>query len=613
MRISLIFLMPLLVVAGQLAPAATPAAPAGTPPSAAAAAARPAPAGAQPGAPKDQGDRSAGLPHASRSPVLGRNGMAATSQPLATQIAIDVLKRGGNAVDAAIAATAAMGVLEPLMAGAGGDLFAIVWDPKTKRLHGLNASGRAPRALTLARQQQLADGDGRMSWVGWPPVTIPGGVDGWFALHERFARLPMKTLLAPSIEYAEAGVPVTQEIAQQWARGVATVERQSQGNPYIDLANWRRVFIPGGQAPRHGDVFRNPDLARTYRLLASDGRDAYYEGPIAKGIVQYLQKLGAPHTLADFAAQHSEWVTPVGIRYRGYDVYEIPPPGQGIATLQMLKLLEGFDLKALGRGNPEFWHLLVEAKKVAFADRAALYGDVPDVPVAKLLSDEYSTTRRALIDPRRASVQVDAGLRSPGNTNYLTVADKDGMMVSLIQSNAGATGSALVPDDGAGRPFGFVLQNRGAAFSLKPGSPNTYAPGKRPHHTIIPAMVMKDGAPYFAFGALGGDMQPQAQVQILVNLIDFGMDVQAAGDAARVMHVGSAEPDGEPAFPQGGIVYVEGGVPERIAMALRERGHQVGRDSRLFYGGYQGILRDPRTGVYWGASEFRTDGQAAGY
>jgi gamma-glutamyltranspeptidase/glutathione hydrolase len=301
------------------------------------------------------------------------------------------------------------------------------------------------------------------------------------------------------------------------------------------------------------------------------------------------------------------------VRYRGYDVYEIPPPGQGIAALQMLKLLEGHDLRALGRGNPDFWHLLVETKKLVFADRAALYGDDPAVPVQKLLSDDYATARRALIDPRRASMQRDAGIRAPGDTNYLAVADRDGMMVSLIQSNAGSTGSALVPDDGAGRPFGFVLQNRGAAFRLEAGFPNSYAPGKRPHHTIIPAMVMKDGAPWFAFGALGGDMQPQAQVQILVNLIDFRMDVQAAGDAARVMHVGSAEPDGQAAFPLGGIVYVEGGVPERIAMALRERGHQVGRDSRLFFGGYQGILRDPRTGVYWGASEFRTDGQASGY
>jgi gamma-glutamyltranspeptidase / glutathione hydrolase len=590
MRIALIFLLPLLLAAQA-----------------------PAPPGAQPTGPKDQGDRISGAAHASRSPVLGRNGMAATSQPLATQIAVDVLRRGGNAVDAAIAATAAMGVLEPLMAGAGGDLFAIVWDPKTKRLHGLNASGRAPRGLSLARQQQLADGEGRMSWLGWPGVTIPGAVDGWFALHERFARLPMRTLLAPSIEYAEAGVPVTQETAQAWGRDVPNVERQSQGNPYIDLTNWRRVFVPGGAAPRHGELFRNPDLARTYRLLASGGRDAYYEGPVAKGIVQYLNRLGAPHTLEDFAAQRSEWVTPVGVRYRGYDVYEIPPPGQGIAALQMLKLLEGHDLRALGRGNPDFWHLLVETKKLVFADRAALYGDDPAVPVQKLLSDDYATARRALIDPRRASMQRDAGIRTPGDTNYLAVADRDGMMVSLIQSNAGSTGSALVPDDGAGRPFGFVLQNRGAAFRLEAGFPNSYAPGKRPHHTIIPAMVMKDGAPWFAFGALGGDMQPQAQVQILVNLIDFRMDVQAAGDAARVMHIGSAEPDGQAAFPLGGIVYVEGGVPERIAMALRERGHQVGRDSRLFYGGYQGILRDPRTGVYWGASEFRTDGQASGY
>lgn len=577
----------------------------------------PAPSSSHPSAaaalPKDQGDRDVGPAHMTRSPVLARNGIAATSQPLATQVAVDVLKRGGTAVDAAIAASAVMGVLEPGMTGMGGDLFALVWDPRTRKLHGINASGRAPRGLDLQRQIELADARGRMSRVGWPAVTIPGAVDGWFELHKRFGKLPVRELFAPAIAYAEQGVPITQDTAALWLEDAVAFGLQARTNPYLEFENWSRVMLPDGMPPAHGTVFRNPDLARSYRVLAAEGRDAFYKGRLARAMEGYFRRIGAPHRLSDLEAHRSEWVEPVSVEYRGYRVYEMPPPGQGMAALQMLKLLEGYDLRALGRRNPEFWHLLIEAKKLAFADRAALFGDDPRVPVARLLSDEYAALRRKLIDPRRAAPRVDAGLRSTPDTNYMAVADRDGMMVSLIQSNAGSGGSGLIPDDGEGRTLGFVLQNRGMAFRLEPGHPNTYAPGKRPHHTIIPAFVTRDGQPWLAFGALGGDMQPQAHVQILVNIVDFGMDVQSAGDAARLMHTGSADPDGRRPLPDGGLVKLESGIPEGIAEALRARGHRVERDPDAFFGGYQAVMRDPRTGVYWGASEFRTDGQASGY
>lgn len=564
------------------------------------------------GVPKDQGDRTSGLPHASRSPVMGANGMAATSHPLATQVALDVLKAGGTAVDAAIAANAAIGLMEPTGNGIGGDLFALVWDPRSQRLHGLNASGRAP--MGQSREQLLAANGGRalLPPHGWLPVTIPGAVDGWFTLHGRFGRLPMAQLLAPAIRYAEEGHPVAQDIARQWAIGVERFRRSAAEGMLQESANMERVFAPGGRAPREGEMFRNPDLARTLRAIATGGRDAFYRGELARAMDGYFRRIGAPHRLADLEAHRSEWVEPLWADYRGHRLWQIPPPGQGITGLMMLNILEGYDLKAMGRRSPDFWHLFIEAKKLAFAERAAWIGDVPGLPVETLLSKDFAARQRARIRMDRAALAVDSAIPPAPSTIYLTVADRDGMMVSLIQSNYRGMGSGLVPDDGRGGTLGFMLQDRGQQFNLAPGHPNSYAPDKRPFHTIIPAFVTKDGKPWLSFGVMGGDTQPQGHALILINMIDFGMNVQEAGDAARITHQGSTEPDGTPPMRDGGEIIVESGVPAAVVEELRRRGHRVGRPAGV-HGGYQAIWRDPATGVYWGASEFRKDGQAAGF
>lgn len=565
---------------------------------------------------KDQGDRYSGVPQATRSAVLGRNGMAATSQPLATQIALDVLKAGGSAVDAAIAANAALGLMEPTGNGIGGDLFAIVWDPKTKKLHGLNASGRAPLGQTLAQLKKANGGKAELPPHGWLPVTIPGAVDGWFQLHHRFGKLPMNQVLAPAIGYAEAGFPVSELIAFYWDRGTKGFERSAASGMLQEVANMRKVYLPGGKAPREGEIFTNPDLARTLRTLGEKGRDAFYKGELADHMDAYFRRIGAPHRKADFAAHKSEWIEPVSVNYRGYDVWELPPNSQGIAALQILNILEGYDLKSMGRQSADFWHLFVEAKKIAFADRAKYYADPAFVkaPVAELLSDGYAAERRKLIRMDQAAKSVDAGVldKAGRDTIYLTVADKDGMMVSLIQSNYRGMGTGLVPDGPDGRTLGFMFQDRGEMFALDSKHANAYAPGKRPFHTIIPAFVTKDGQPWLSFGVMGGAMQPQGHAQIVVNMVDFGMNVQAAGDAARFHHDGSTEPLATPPMTDGGKLEVESGVPASVVAELKRRGHNVDYVTGA-YGGYQAILRDPATGVYWGASEFRKDGQAAGY
>ncbi|MBL8646863.1 MAG: gamma-glutamyltransferase [Sphingosinicella sp.] len=574
---------------------------------------------------KDQGDRASGAPHATRSAVLGLNGMAATSQPLATQIALDVLKQGGSAVDAAIAANAALGLMEPTGNGIGGDLFAIIWDPKTNRLHGLNASGRAPSGQSLAQLKARAakvpraadDRDGTVPDWGALSVTVPGAVDGWFEMHGKFGKLPMQRVLAPAIRYAQQGFPVSELIADGWARGTANFERLAQAGVIEEVENMRRVYMPGGAAPKEGEVFKNPDLALTLIEIAEGGRDAFYKGSLAQAMDQYFRRIGAPHRIADFAAHKSEWVDPVSVNYRGYDVWELPPNGQGVAALQMLNILEGYDLKAMGRASPDFWHVFVEAKKRAFADRARVYADpaFAKIPLAQLLSKDRAAKQRAAIDMAQASKTDMPGLAIEGagkDTIYMTVADKDGMMVSLIQSNYRGMGSGLVPDDGAGRTLGFMFQDRGAQFNLDAKHANAYAPGKRPFHTIIPAFLTKDGRPLMSFGLMGGAMQPQGHAQIVVNMIDFGMGVQAAGDAARFHHDGSTDPEGGAPMTDGGVLEIESGVPQSVAEALRTRGHTV-RYTTGPFGGYQAIWRDPDTGVYWGASEMRKDGQAAGY
>ncbi|MFP3944883.1 MAG: gamma-glutamyltransferase family protein [Alphaproteobacteria bacterium] len=580
------------------------------------------------------GDRLTGRKFATRSPVLGRNGMAATAQPLASQIAIDILKKGGSAVDAAIAANAALGLMEPTGNGIGGDLFAIVWDPKTGRLYGLNASGRSPKGRSLAELKQKLGERTSIPPVGSLPVTVPGTVDGWFELHEKFGRLDMEDVLAPAIHYAREGFPVTQLIAFYWERNMRAFQRIAQGEdppeavaaattpeaaqnlpsalqPFLEeVENARRTYLIDGKPPVQGQIFKNPDLARTYALLAEEGRDAFYEGEIARTIDAYMKRIGGDLRFEDFAAHESEWVTPVSVNYRGYDVYELPPNTQGIAALQMLQILKGYDLKAMGEGSAGAIHAMVEAKRLAFEDRAKYYADpaFARIPVGGLISEEYGDELRRQIDPARARQDVRTAdpVLENGDTTYLTVADSNGMMVSLIQSNFRGMGSGLVPDG-----LGFMLQDRGELFSLEEGHANVYAPGKRPFHTIIPAFVMKDGKPLMSFGLMGGAMQPQGHVQVLTNMIDFGMNVQEAGDAARWRHSGSTEPTGSwQAGP--GVLNVETGIAPEVRARLEEMGHVVEQTERG-YGGYQAIWRDPETGVYRGASEMRKDGAAIGY
>lgn len=555
------------------------------------------------------GDRLTGRQFATRSPVVGRNGMAATAQPLASLVAIDILRRGGTAVDAAIAANAALGLMEPTGCGIGGDLFAIVWDPATRKVYGLNASGRSARSLTLAQvKQKLGDRD-TMPMVGTLSVTVPGTVDGWFELHERFGKLPMTVLLEPAIEYAEAGFPLTQVVAYYWARNFARFDADARDRWLEEFDNARAAFLVDGRAPAEGEVFRNPDLAATYRAIAHGGRDAFYRGSLAEVMVAYLQRIGGAFDRQDFADHRSEWVEPVSVDYRGHRVYELPPNTQGVAALQMLQILSGFDIASMGAGSADALHVQIEAKRLAFEDRATFYADPAhaDVPMSALLADAYATERRALIDMARARPSVSPGAPAlePGDTTYLTVADKDGMMVSLIQSNYRGMGSGLVPDG-----LGFMLQDRGALFSLDDSHANAYAPSKRPFHTIIPGFATKDGQPWLSFGVMGGAMQPQGHVQILVNLIDFGMGVQEAGDAARYRHTGSSQPTGPAADPLG-TVSVESGIPASTIAEIERRGHRVQRGSGGF-GGYQAIMRDA-TGTYHGASEMRKDGAAIGY
>ena len=545
------------------------------------------------------GDRITGRTFVTRSEVFARHGMAATSQPLATQVAIDILKKGGTAVDAAIAANACLGLMEPTGSGIGGDLFAMVWDSKTRKLYGLNASGRSPYGLTLQYFKQ--HGLTSIPPTGPLPISVPGCVDGWFTLHERFGKLPMTDVLAPAIRYASEGFPLSELIAFYWAGG---------GRKLKDQPNFAKTYLPGGRAPKKGDIFKNPDLASTLTTIADRGRDAFYRGELTSVMVSFCEREGCFLREKDFADHSSTWVEPVSTNYRGYDVWELPPNGQGIAALQILNLIEKFNLSAMGHNSAEYLHVLIEAKKIVYEDRARFYADMTfaDVPLKALVSKEYADQRRSLFNPNRASNKLDPGdpQLSHGDTIYLTVADRDRNMVSLIQSNYRGFGSGLVPDG-----LGFVFQDRGELFSLDPKHPNVYEPHKRPFHTIIPAFVTKNGTPWLSFGVMGGDMQPQGHVQILCNLIDFGMNLQEAGDAARFHHVGSSEPTGSK-MTDGGSVALESGIPMEAKRGLRQKGHRVKVDSGGF-GGFQGILYDPERDLYIGASESRKDGQASGY
>jgi gamma-glutamyltranspeptidase / glutathione hydrolase len=545
------------------------------------------------------GDRITGKDFATRSEVIAQHGMVATSHPLATQIGLDVLKKGGNAIDAAIAANAALGLMEPVSNGVGGDLFAIVWDAKTKKLYGYNGSGRSPKSLSLKWFQD----NGYKAIPEWGPlsVSVPGCVDGWFALHDRFGKLSMKDDLAPAIRYAREGFPLTELIAFYWKLGV---ERLSK------YPGFKEQMTIDGRAPAKGEIWKNANLAATLETIANGGRDAFYKGKIAHTIGDYMKANGGFLSYEDMASHHGEWVEPVSTTYRGYEVWELPPNSQGIATLEMLNILEGYDFAKIPFGGTEHVHLFVEVKKLAYEDRAKYYAD-PDfakAPVAQLISKDYAAQRRKLIGDHALEKIEPGDVKLGGDTIYLTTADQWGNMVSLIQSNFRGMGSGMTPPG-----LGFVLQDRGELFVLKEGHANAFAPGKRPFHTIIPAFVTKDGAPWLSFGVMGGDMQPQGHVEILMNLIDFGMNLQEAGDAPRIQHEGSTPTEGqaEP-MTNGGWVELESGFPYETARGLMVKGHDV-RFTLGQYGGYQGIEWDAKNRTYIGASEGRKDGQAAGY
>jgi gamma-glutamyltranspeptidase/glutathione hydrolase len=545
------------------------------------------------------GDRVTGKFFATRSEVMAQNGMAATSHPLATQAAIDILKQGGSAVDAAIAANAMLGLMEPTGCGIGGDLFAIVWDSHTATLYGLNASGRSPASLTL--QYFHDNGINKIPPYGPLPVSVPGCVDGWFELHQKFGKLSMPAILKPAITYARDGFPLTEVIANAWKSGIP---------PRKKYPGFFETYTINGRAPEKGEIFKNPNLAGTLEKIAQNGRDEFYKGDIARTIDRYMKEQGGFLSYQDLANHNSEWVTPVSTSYRGYDIWELPPNGQGIAALQILNILEQYDIKSFGFGSKEHIHYFLEAKKIAYEDRARFYAD-PDfntIPIEQLISKSYAIERQKLINPNRAGKSFQPGIIIPeaGDTIYLTVADKEGNMVSLIQSNYQGYGSGMTPYG-----LGFCLQDRGELFTLEDGHFNSYEPKKRPFHTIIPAFVTKNDQPFISFGVMGGSMQPQGHVQILLNIIDFGMNLQEAGDAPRIRHVGSSQPTGE-IMNDGGQVFIESGIEPVVLRELDKMGHTVQVKTGGF-GGYQAIMFDSKNKVYRGASESRKDGYASGY
>ena len=542
-------------------------------------------------------DRITGELFSTRSEVIAENGMVATSHPLATQVGIDILKNGGNAIDAAIAANAAIGLMEPTGNGIGGDLFAIIWIEKDKKLYGLNASGRSPKNLTLDYFKN--NNFSEIPAYGPLPVSVPGCVDGWFEMHEKFGSTPMHDLLQPAIEYADNGFPVTELVSYYMKKASINFDM---------YPNFKETYYVNGTTPKKGQIFQNKDLANTLSVIAKKGRKGFYEGEIAKAISDFVIEQGGFLSYNDLKNHKSEWIDPVSTNYRGFDIWELPPNGQGIAALQILNLLEAYDIKSMGFGSAEYIHHFTEAKKIAFADRAKYYADMDfnKIPVDYLISKEYSELRRTEIDSDKAALKVSAGEIENGDTIYLTTADKDGNMVSLIQSNYRGMGSGMVPPG-----LGFMLQDRGELFSLEEGHFNVYEPEKRPFHTIIPAFITKENKPYVSFGLMGGAMQPQGHAQIVINLIDFGMNLQEAGDAPRIRHLSNQQPTGGNML-DGGELSLESGFDYKEIRQLIELGHKVVFDLGSF-GGYQAIMYDDKTGVYYGASESRKDGSAMGY
>ena len=542
-------------------------------------------------------DRITGEIFSSRSEVIAKNGMVATSHPLASQVGIDILKKGGNAIDAAIAANAALGLMEPTGNGIGGDLFAIVWIEKEKKLYGLNASGRSPENLTL---EYFKENDFKtIPPYGPLPVSVPGCVDGWFELHDKFGKIKMNEILDPTIKYAENGFPVTELVSYYM---------KNASKNFKDYPNFQETYFIDKSTPLKGQIFKNPDLAKTLKIISENGRKGFYEGSIAKIISDFVQDQGGFLSYKDLKNHKSEWIEPVSTNYRGYDVWELPPNGQGIAALQILNLLEGYDIRSMGFGSADYIHHFVEAKKIAFADRAKYYADTDfnDIPVDFLISKEYSNNRRNEIDSEKSASNVLPGNIENGDTIYLTTADSEGNMVSLIQSNYRGMGSGMIPTG-----LGFMLQDRAELFSLDDNHFNVYEPKKRPFHTIIPAFITKDDNPFVSFGLMGGAMQPQGHAQIVINLIDFEMNLQEAGDAPRIRHQSQEQPTGGK-MTDGGELALESGINYKEIRELMKRGHKIIYDLGS-YGGYQAIMIDYLNKIYYGASESRKDGNAIGY
>ncbi|HEY4048327.1 MAG TPA: gamma-glutamyltransferase family protein [Acidobacteriaceae bacterium] len=557
------------------------------------------------------GDRKAGASFASRSAAMGCSGAAGTAHPLATLTAIEMLKRGGSAADAAIAANACLGFLEPTSAGLGGDCYVLMWDPKLGKVVGLASSGRSPKSLSLETVRARAK-NGVLPSLGAISVSTPGALDAWWALHQRYGRLKWAELFEPAIHFCESGVPVPQIIGFYIKRNLAIFTRPGSG--VEETANALHTYAPGGHAPSEGDVFRNPDLARTYRTIAEGGRDAFYEGPIAHTIDGYFKRIGGWLSSEDLRDQHAEWNEPLVTSYRGADVYAMAANTQGLATLQMLNILENFDLREMGFQSAASLHTQVEAKRLAYEDRARYYADpkFSQIPIEWLNSKAYAAERAKLIRPDRILTPIYPGQApSHGDTTYFTVSDVDGMMISMIQSNFRGMGSGLVADG-----LGFMFQDRGELFSLVDGHPNLYQPGKRPFQTIIPGFATKGGKPWMSFGVMGGDMQPQGQSQVIINRVDYGLDIQAAGDSPRWHHEGSSQSMGEdpPGLGPKGVLRLEAGIPKATREALIELGWPMGTSDGGF-GRYECI--EPRMNgsdrVYAAASEMRADGVALAY
>ncbi|HRB11439.1 MAG TPA: gamma-glutamyltransferase [Vicinamibacteria bacterium] len=544
------------------------------------------------------GDRPAGNIRGTRSAPQARHGMIATSQSLASAAGLKALQDGGNAIDAAITAAAVLAVTEPSMNGIGGDFFALVYDAKTKKVYGLDSSGRSSHRATpeefARRGLKEVPGSGPLS------VDVPGVVEGWSQMLSRFGTSPLSKVLQPAIGYARDGFGVHEIVAGDWEDATRKLSRDPAA---------AKTFLPGGRAPRPGEIFRNENLAKSLELIAKEGRDAFYKGAIAQAIAADMKSRDGLIDLEDLAAHKADWVDPISTNYRGYDVLEMPPSTQGFVALEMLNLMEGFDVKAMGHNSADYLHLVSETKKIAFADRGAYLADRESMPkgiLQMLISKDYAAKRRTEIDLRKAAAGYGAGVlgggtssldfagRDLGDTIYLTVADSQGNVVSLIQSLFASFGAGIVAGD-----TGITLHNRGSGFVLTPGHPNRIAPGKRPLHTLVPAMILKDAKPWVSFGVMGGDNQGQAHAQVVMNLVDFGMNVRDAGDAARVRHMGAS-------------LAVESGISAEVRKDLESRCHRI-TDGRGAMGGWQAVMIDPKTGLMMGGSDLRKDGLAIGW